>query len=38
MIKEKKKIFFLVFLYFPKKAQNKTRSGSRRPFLNDENT
>ena len=39
MIKEKKDFFgFLYYHFFPEKAQNKPRSGSRRPFINDVNT
>ena len=38
MIKEKEFFWFFVLPFFPEKAQNKTRLGSRGPFINVENT
>jgi len=38
MIKEKEIFGFLYYHFSKKKHKMKTKSGSRRPFINDENT
>jgi len=38
MIKEKEFFWFFVLPFFQKKHKMKTKSGSRQPFINDENT